>query len=415
MEEYVKSEALYHTQTWVHSYYMEQIIKIQKKHKKLAIGLMSGTSVDGIDAVLVNITGFGTNTEVQELAFLSMPYDDKTRNTLLELAKGESGGSKTFCQINFLIGILSAEVCRQLCDKAGVLPQEIDFVGSHGHTFYHIPIPTLYLGKTFASTFQLGEAAVIAEALGCPVVSDFRVRDVAAGGQGAPLVPYTEFLLYNDSSRNVGLQNIGGIANISIIPKSGTLNDVMAFDTGPGNMIIDALVSRYTNNTQRYDNCGDIAAKGKTSAELLRFLLNDNYYTQKPPKTTGREVYNETFIEQLIQKSKTLNLSWTDMICTATAFTAQTITDAIINFANCTVDRLIVGGGGSKNKTLLNFIKKNIPNCDVITNEDIGLNSDSKEAIAFAILANEALHGQKNIAKGATGARHQTVTGKISL
>ncbi len=380
-----------------------------------AIGLMSGTSVDGIDAVLVEISGHGTHTSVKEKAFISVPYEEQIRTRLLTLAQGKEGGSEELCKVNFLLGTLCAEACEALCNHAKIPLSNIDFVGSHGHTFYHIPQKMAYMGRTFSSTLQLGEASVIAEKMNCPVVSDFRVRDVAAGGQGAPLVPYTEFLLYSDKERNIALQNIGGIGNVTIIPKGGSLDSVLAFDTGPGNMIIDALVFRYTNGKQFYDAKGAIAASGSTHHSLLNFLLEDEYYSKMPPKTTGREMYNDAFIENLLNKAASLNVSFPDIICTTTAFTAKTISLAIKDHAPCPIDRLIIGGGGSKNATLVQFLKESLPECEVLINEDIGLNSDSKEAIAFAILANETLNGNANNALGATGASHRVVMGKVSF
>ena len=218
--------------------------------KKLAIGLMSGTSADGIDAVLVEISGCSTNTHVRQMAFVTLPFTDAVRSRILQVAAGNFGGSEELCLMNFLLGKLSADACLAVCAQAGVDPRNVAFVGSHGQTGLHTPVGQ-DLGYKVRGTLQIGEASMIVEALGCPVVSDFRVRDMAAGGLGAPLVPYTEYLLYQDPQRNVALQNIGGIGNITLLPRGAGLNGVLAFDTGPGNMVIDALAARMTNGKAR--------------------------------------------------------------------------------------------------------------------------------------------------------------------
>lgn len=256
--------------------------------KKLAIGLMSGTSADGIDAVLVEISGCSTNTHVRQMAFVTLPFTDAVRSHILQVAAGNFGGSEELCLMNFLLGKLSADACLAVCAQAGVDPRNVAFVGSHGQTVFHAPVEQDYLGYKVRGTLQIGEASMIVEALGCPVVSDFRVRDMAAGGLGAPLVPYTEYLLYQDPQRNVALQNIGGIGNITLLPRGAGLNGVLA------------------------------------------------------------------------------------------------------HIADC------------------------LPGCEVMTNEQLGLDSNAKEAVAFAVLANEAMYGQPNNAPGATGAAHPVVMGKIS-
>ena len=226
---------------------------LMKKESRRVIGLMSGTSVDGIDAVLVDIQGCGTRTRVHQLAFVTLPFPPQVRRRILELAEGETGGSRELCLIHMLLGQLFADDCEAVCRAAGVPADSVDLVGSHGQTLYHQPEAMDYLGTPVRATLQLGEASCIAERLGCPVVSDFRVRDMAAGGLGAPLVSYTEFLLYRDGNRHVALQNIGGIGNVTLLPAGCALKDVIAFDTGPGNMVVDALAARITGGRLEYD------------------------------------------------------------------------------------------------------------------------------------------------------------------
>lgn len=261
-----------------------------QKDACIAIGLMSGTSADGIDAAVVELRGCGTDTRVRQLGFITLPFSDEARQKILQVAGGAPLDSREICLLNFYLGGLSADACLEACRAAGIQPGDVDFVGSHGQTIWHEPAGADYLGRKVRATLQIGEPSLIAERLGCPVVSDFRVRDMAAGGLGAPLVPYTEYLLYREEHRTVALQNIGGIGNITVLPAGGALADTLAFDTGPGNMVIDALAARVTNGALRYDDGGKLARQGQVSAELLRYLVDsDDYLRLAPPKTTGRE------------------------------------------------------------------------------------------------------------------------------
>ena len=393
---------------------LNTMFNLNNDTKKLAIGLMSGTSADGIDAALVEISGCSTTTKVRQLAFVTLPFTDAVRNRILRVAAGDFGGSKELCLLNFLMGRLSADACLAVCAQAGVDPHSIAFVGSHGQTVYHAPTAEEYCGYNVNGTLQIGEASLICEALGCTVVSDFRVRDMAAGGLGAPLVPYTEYLLYQDPARTVALQNIGGIGNITVLPTGAGLEGVFAFDTGPGNMVIDALAARLTDGKARYDAGGKMAASAHVNADLLRWMLQDDYLQTPPPKTTGRERYGAAYVEALMQQAAALAVSLPDTLATATRFTAECIGAAVRDFCPMRPDWLIVGGGGSMNPTLLAHITDCLPGCEVLTNEQLGLDSNAKEAVAFAVLANETLYGQCNTAPGATGAAHPVVMGKIS-
>ncbi len=388
---------------------------LKLKNENYAIGLMSGTSVDGIDAVLVKISGNYTSTKVEQKCFITLAYEDAVRERILKVAEGNFGGSKEICALNFLLGELFADACEELCEKANVPISQIDFVASHGQTVYHIPQKQDYLGKSLSSTLQIGEASIIAQRLNCPVVSDFRVRDVAAGGFGAPLVPYTEFLLYRQSDETIALQNIGGIGNITILPKNCALDDVIAFDTGVGNMVIDALVFKITKGEKRYDESGNLAKTGSVNNELLKYMLDDEYLKMPLPKTTGREYYGEQYVNDLCEKAQNLGINLIDVLATATMFTAKSIAIGIDDFCKNRPSKLIIGGGGSYNLTLLNNIKQCLPDITVLTNEDLGHSSDAKEAIAFAVLANETLHGNTNNAPSATGAKQAIIMGKISL
>lgn len=393
---------------------MQTLQQLLTKQKKLVIGLMGGTSADGIDAALMEITGWGTQTAIRQLAFEMTPFEPAVRERILALAGGETGGSHELLQMHFWLGQLYAKACINVCKAAGITPDKIDLVGSHGQTVFHIPQAEDYLGTSITGTLQIGEPSVIAQALGCVVVSDFRVRDMAAGGQGAPLVPYSEFLIYRDPQRVVALQNLGGIGNITVLPKNCTLDQVYAFDTGPANVLIDGAITHYTNGALHYDAGGAFAAAGQVCQPLLDQLMDDPYFSKQPPKTTGREAYNQQYLSNVLQSAKALGLSPQDTVRTLTRFTAQTISVGVTRFCPDQIQRLIIGGGGSHNPVLVQEIKNCLPGVEVLLNEDLGLDSDAKEAVAFAILANEAIHGVPNNACGATGASQPVVMGKIS-
>ena len=393
---------------------MEQLQRLWNKKSLRVIGLMSGTSADGMDAALTEITGFGLSTRVKMLSFVSLPYPENVRSEILRLASGTAGGSRDLCLFSFLFGQLALDACRAVCEKAHVDPDSIDLVGSHGQTLYHVPATEDYLGRPVRGTLQLGEASIIAEGLGCPVVSDFRVRDMAAGGQGAPLVPYTEYLLYRREDETVGLQNIGGIGNITVLPRGGRMEDTFAFDTGPGNMVMDQIVSRMTGGAMRYDENGALAASGVCSKALLSWMMQDPFLRKAPPKTTGREFYGASYVDQLMEKGYALGLSDRDILATACRFTAACVRVAIERHCPVKPDKLIVGGGGSRNPALMGMLRQEL-SIPVLVNEDLGLDSDAKEAVAFAILANECVHGSANNMPSVTGASHPVVMGKISL
>jgi len=385
-------------------------IELWGKSSRLVVGLMSGTSADGIDAALTRITGSGLSTRVEQLGFYFLPFDEATRRAILKICGGESGGTREVCLLGTHLGRLYAQAVRELLKITGT--EKIDLIGCHGQTVHHIPEETEYLNTTIRGTLQIGDPSYLSEEFGCPVVSDFRIRDMAAGGLGAPLVPYTEFLLYRSETEDVALQNIGGIGNITLLPAGCVLSEVTAFDTGPGNMVMDALAMKLTDGKMRFDDGGRLAASGTVIPELLEWMLTDPYLDRHPPKTTGREYYGAEYVERLLSFG---TYPLVDVLTTATAFTAQTIALSLRRFAPRMPARLVVGGGGSRNPTLLRFLRQALPEVTVQTQEDLGLDSDAKEAVAFAILANDALFGIQNNAPSATGAKHGVVMGRINL
>ncbi|HAL88358.1 MAG TPA: anhydro-N-acetylmuramic acid kinase [Clostridiales bacterium] len=394
---------------------MNPILECMEKESRLVVGLMSGTSADGVDGALCRITGHGTQSKIEQLGFVFQPFAPEIRREILRLASGGQATAADFCQMNFLLGGLYVQSVEALCARTGVQPGQIDLIGSHGQTFWHIPVPEDYLGYRFRSTFQLGEASVLAQRFGCPVVSDFRVRDVAADGLGAPLVPYSEFLIYRSETECVALQNIGGIGNITCLSPACRLEDVFAFDTGPGNMVMDGVYGELTDGEKTFDEGGAYAAGGTVHQGLLNWLMADPYLPRKPPKTTGREYYGPAYVKKIMDYARQARISGPDLMATVTDYTAQTIRYSVEHYFPRRPDKLILGGGGSLNKTLVGDIAKALPGCRVMTNEDLGYDSNAKEAVAFAVLANEAVFAQANNVPTVTGAKNPVIMGKISL
>ena len=376
--------------------------------KKYVIGLMSGTSLDAIDAAIVVIEGHSENTKVELIKFIEVPIEVSMRERIKNACIPEKSTVEMICSLNFELGYVFANAAKLVCKEANIPMEKIDYIGSHGQTIYHIPHSTK---DTIKSTLQIGEPAVIAYETQTTVVSDFRVMDMAAGGQGAPLVPYTEFLLYR-SDKNRCLQNIGGIGNVTFIPTEAGLEDLLAFDTGPGNMIINEVVQELKG--MPYDKDGYFASQGKVDETLLHKLMSIPYIQKAPPKTTGRELFGKQFTMELLRENK--HLRDEDLIATVTMYTAQTIASHYKRFIEPkgAIDEVIVGGGGSYNKTLMNMLSELLPKQKVMTQEDIGYTSASKEAVAFAILANETMHGAASNVIGATGARERVVLGHIT-
>lgn len=395
------------------------IMNFFEKQKKIAIGLMSGTSVDGIDAALVEIDGNGSNTKIRLIEYISVPYKDNIQKRIFELFNVETSSVDKIGYMNFLLGELFAEAAIAVANKAGMCFEKVDFIGSHGQTIYHMPGICNEHGFSIRYSVQIGEGAVIAQRTGAITVSDFRVGDIAAGGQGAPLVPYTEYVLFADKMRSTILQNIGGISNITLLPANCAIEQIIAFDTGPGNMVIDGVVKRFTDGRLNMDKDGEMAGRGIVNHELLDCLLDDPYIRIEPPKSTGREYFGEEYIKKVIALSEEIGVSRFDTIATVTYLTAAFTLESYRRYIKplYKVDRLITGGGGSYNPILLKCLREEMGKEDIVvtTQEEEGYHSDAKEAIAFAILANETLCGSFNNIPAATGACRKTVMGKISL
>lgn len=376
--------------------------------ERYGVGLMSGTSLDGIDGALVKIVGSGTDTKVELIHFINESLPEDIKEEIKNCCSINKSNVEAICSLNFKLGYLFSDTVKKLCKEANFSYHNLDFIGSHGQTIYHIPRE---YGNLVKSTLQIGEPSVIAYETGVTVVSNFRTMDIAAGGQGAPLVPYTEYLLYR-SNKNRLLQNIGGIGNVTAIPANCNIDDIFAFDTGPGNMIIDEVVK--VLKKVPYDKDGAFAKAGTINKELLKELLDIPYINMEPPKTTGRELFGKQFVDELLKNWSFLKEE--DIIATVTVFTAHSIAENYKRFIfpNYRIDEVIVGGGGSYNNTLIDMLRELLPNCKVLIQEDLGYSSDAKEAIAFAVLANETLSGLSGNVIGATGAKERVILGNIT-
>ena len=372
---------------------------------------MSGTSCDGIDAALIKVSGTYTSIKVEELAFISIEYEEIVRQRLLELIKGNVGGSQELSKMSFLLGHLFTNAAKMVCDKANIAYDKIDLIGSHGHTFFHIPQSVNYLGYDISATMQLGEVCFLSEFFKVPVVSDFRTRDFGAGGMGAPLVPYSEFILFRSETEDVAYQNIGGIGNVTILRKSCSMEDVVAFDTGPGNALLDALAEHYLN--KHYDEGGVLSDEGKLNEVLKSFFLKDEYLMKKAPKSTGREYYNSDYVNKIIEIANENNIDYKDVFATTAYFTAYSISSSLQNIKILDLKKLIVSGGGAHNRGILKYLKELMPKTTILTGADYGINVESKEAVAFAILANETYYNTPSSVARVTGAKGARVLGKI--
>lgn len=380
---------------------------IRNKPERFIIGLMSGSSCDGVDAALVRCRGTGPGLHMKLVDFKTFPFPDGFRTRLLALRKDV----RELCTLNFDLGQRLAEAAQAMIDSARSQGIEVDCIASHGHTVAHVPPRP---ESEERGTLQLGEAAVIAERTGLPVVSDFRTRDIAAGGQGAPLVAYVDWLLFHREGRVAACLNIGGIANMTVVTPQ--IEDVMAFDTGPGNMAIDGAMRLLTRGKLSMDEGGGFAAQGKVVEEFLDYLLAHSYFDRMPPKTAGREDFGaEVYLRDALAARRGKH-SVEDLLATVTMAVARSIIRAHDRFVAPVhkLARLIVSGGGAHNKTLIRLLKEGFPDVVVRLSDEYGLPADAREAVAFAILGNETLCGTPANVPSATGASRAVVLGKIT-
>ncbi len=375
------------------------------------IGLMSGTSLDGVDAALVEVEGETTeDVRVHVVKSITLDYDEARREAIH--AGIVSGTAEALCGLHADLGEWMAEAVLRVCAEAGVAADSVDAVGSHGQTVWHRPPMD---GKRGA-TLQLGDAATIAERTGISVVSDFRTRDVAAGGQGAPLVPWVDRVLFAVPERGRALQNIGGIGNVTRVPPKGSAEPVFAFDTGPGNALMDAAVEIATGGRLSFDRGGLLAARGEVDEALLADLLRHPYFAAEPPKSTGREEFGRPFVERLVEAVRPEgDQDWLDLVATLTELTARTIADAYRRWViPLGVDEVVVTGGGARNPTLVARISALLDPLPVRDGSVLGVDPDAKEAVAFALLAWAHLRGIPANVPEATGAAGPRVLGSFT-
>ena len=392
----------------------------------IVAGVMSGTSADGINVALVRIEEAGASTSRSGLrgprgqgrprytliAHEEYPFPAPVRRRILEMMNAGTASVADLARLNFLLGELYAEAVTKTARRHRV---KLGLVGCHGQTLYHQGEPASFLGRTVAVTWQTGEAAVIAARLGLPVVSDFRPADIAAGGKGAPLVPFFDYLLYSDARVGRIAQNIGGIANLTAIPARASLRDVIAFDTGPGNMVIDGVVQELYG--LRYDRDGKIAASGQALQPVISKLLSASFFRKRPPKTAGREEFGREYVKRFQRAcGRAANA---DLVATATALTARSIADALRRFVvrgGGPYQEMIVSGGGAKNRTLMATLRDQLGPLGIALkhSDEFGVPSEAKEAMAFAVLAYETWQGRPSNVPSATGAKRPAILGKIS-
>lgn len=388
-----------------------------ERGKVLAIGLMSGTSHDGVSAAVVEIDE-RSRPPARVIALHTFPYPASFRKELLAASVDEKIGAAAISTLNFALGRALAHAAIEIAKRARVAMTRIAFIGSHGHTFFHLPPRRAARGQ-IASTMQLGESAVVAAATGVAVVSDFRTMDLALGGEGAPLAPLAHVWLFADPKRGRVVQNIGGIGNATYIPPGARVGDpnLIAFDTGPGNGMIDALASRISGGRLRMDRDGRIAARGHVNELLLDKLMRNPYFARRPPKSTGREEFGPHLLDRIVADARRMKVVDYDLAATVTALTARSIADACRRFilARGRVDQMIVTGGGARNPTLMRMLAAELPNIEVITAAEVGVDGDALEAVSFAILGYQMLRGRQGNIPNVTGARVPAILGKLTV
>ena len=375
----------------------------------LVAGIMSGTSVDGIDVALVRIEGEGLSLSVEVVGFEEVEFPPGVRDEVLQVSSAMVSASQ-ISQLNFLLGRIFGEALEAVCMRTGISVSDLELVGSHGQTIYHQAEPSRMCGYPVSSTMQIGEPTCIARAVGAPVVSDFRSADIAVGGQGAPLVPFADFLLFRHPTVNRVALNIGGIANLTALPAGADASAVIAFDTGPGNMVSDYLVEAFTDRAERFDRDGRIATSGEADDALLAELLDDPYYVQPAPKSTGRERYGAEFSAGLLS----CELALEALVATAAQLTARTILLGIerLVLPRMPVDELIISGGGWHNPAMIEPLRRSLPQTRIRSTDEFGIAGDAKEAVAFAILAYQTYHGRPANLPSATGASCPAILGR---
>lgn len=383
---------------------------------RLVIGIMSGTSLDGIDVAATRLQGSGSNLTLEQVAFHSVSFPETLRNLLLKNSSPATSSVLEISQLNVRLAHAYADAVTALANQHGFPIDEVDLIGSHGQTVYHVPDATDCAGMSTRSTLQLGDPSTLASLLGIPVVGDFRLADMAAGGQGAPLVPYFDYVYFSNPNENRVLINIGGISNMTLLPKEGQIDQVVAFDSGPGNMLIDAVTQRFFSES--FDRDGHHAARGKVQDTLLSQLMADPYLQTSPPKSTGREYFDAAYVNKLLASANQGGIeSKEDIIATVTAFTTASIAKAYDQFIKPlrAVDCFMISGGGVHNGFLMEDLARRLAPARVDSTMASGIDPDAKEALCFAVLAHETMNRVPSNVPSATGASRPVILGKICL
>ncbi|MBO3803484.1 MAG: anhydro-N-acetylmuramic acid kinase [Candidatus Brockarchaeota archaeon] len=389
-----------------------ELDEIASKERRTVIGLMSGTSADGITACAARLAGSYDRAGLEFIGMETYPYQKDLRARIFELFDPPTATIEKICSMNFELGIEFAKAATSLADRLSLPLGKVDLIGSHGQTVFHDPRSG---GKKIGSTMQIGELAVIAEMTGVTTIGDFRKRDVAAGGEGAPLSAYVDYVLFRKEGEGIALQNIGGIANLSYLPPSCSEDEVVAFDTGPGNAVVDRLVSVFTDGRASFDAGGSIASKGKVDEELLRELLGDPFFSRRPPKSTGREAFGTGYAERFISMAKRRGLGKEDAVATATMLTVETIARGYEDFVFTAgpLDKIYLAGGGAKNSTMVDWLRRRLPNVKIEMFDSLGIPSEAREALYMAVLANEFVLGRASNLPSATGAGRKVILGTL--
>jgi len=387
-----------------------------KSSPLLVLGLMSGTSADAIDVALAKISGAPPHLSAKLLKHTSINFPQAIRKEILRVAEQQPISAGDLSQLNFRLGEVFAEAALTACTRFHIATKKVALIGSHGQTIFHEGKPMPYLGRPTASTLQIGEASIIAAQTGITTIADFRPADIALGGQGAPLVPYADYLLYRHAELGRVSLNLGGIANITVLPTNAKPSQVFAFDTGPANMLIDALVHHFTHGRQRYDKNAALAQTGRALPALVDELMKDPYLKLRPPKSTGREYYGRAYIKNLLSAGRRHHAKPADLIRAATIFTALSIVDALHRFVlpKHKIHQLIVSGGGARNPLILAQLAAALPQMEIVPSAQLGVPEEAKEAYAFALMAYETFHQRPANLPSATGAQGPAILGKIS-
>jgi len=389
---------------------MNPVQKLSNKKSKIVMGLMSGTSIDGIDAAILRIKDSGRKSKIKTLGFICKKYSPKLKKRLLDI--NDRTAIKEISELNIIVAEEFAKTANVCARKFVSDISNVDLIGSHGQTIYHNP-PSRRVG--IPTTLQIGDIDVIAEKTGVSTAGDFRQRDMAAGGEGAPIMPYIDYLLFNKRSHIPLLaQNIGGIANVTVVTRR--LDDMIAFDTGPGNMLMDGIMRINSNGKKMFDKNGVIAKSGIINEELLQKLLLDKYYRQKPPKSTGAEKFGAKAAENLYKLIQTKKINFEDMMRTLLELTVETIAQAYENFIfpKHTIKKVVLSGGGTNNIFMVSELRRRLAGIEIVSSDAFDIPACAKEAIGMAVLANELVSGNKTNVPSCTGARRYVSLGKIS-